>query len=113
MADLDLNRIIISAVKSGKVLLGSKQAIAASKAGRAVALIAASNCPNKTLANIQRNSGSLKIPLFIYPASSSDLGIACGKPFAVSILTIREISEPEVLKMVKESTETGGSQSRK
>lgn len=101
---VDLNRIISSALKSGKMLLGLKQAVTAAKTGRAVALIVASNCPTKTLADIQQSSGQSKIPLFVYPASNSDLGIACGKPFHVTAITIREISEPEILRMIQEAT---------
>ena len=107
---VDLNRLISSAMKSGKVFLGTKQALAASKTGRAIALIVASNCQAETLSDLQRSSIVSKIPLFVYPASSSDLGIACGKPFAVSALTIREVSDSAVLRMVKESVEVSEGQ---
>lgn len=103
---VDLNRIISSAVKSGKVFFGSKQALDAAKSGRAVALIVASNCPSKILTDLQHYSNLSKIPLYTYPASSSDLGIACGKPFAISALTIREISDHEILRMMRESGES-------
>ena len=103
---VDLNRVISSAVKSGKVLLGSKQAVAASKSGRAVALIVSLNCPTEILSMIRSSS---KVPLYSYPASSIDLGVACGKRFPVAALTIREISEPEVLKMVQGSAEASES----
>lgn len=105
---VDLNRVISSAVKSGKALLGSKQTLDAAKSGKAMALIVASNCPAKILSDIKRYSDLSKIPLYVYPASSSDLGSACGKPFAVSALAIRETSEPDILKMRKELSEAGG-----
>lgn len=99
-----LNRIIVSATKSGKMFFGSKQALDAAKSGKAVALIAASNCPPALLADIRRYSALSKIHVYVYPATSSDLGAACRKPFAVSALTIREISDPDVLRMIRESS---------
>lgn len=102
---VDLNRVIASAVKSGKVLFGSKQALDAAKSGKAVALIVASNCPPRILADVRRYSVLSKIPVYAHSATSSDLGAACGKPFAVSTLTVREINDPDVLRMIRESGE--------
>lgn len=100
---VDLDRIIASAVKSGKMFFGSKKALDAAKSGKAVALILASNCPPESLADIRRHSALSKIPLYVHSSTSSELGAACGKPFAVSALTIREISDPDVLRMIRES----------
>ena len=96
---VDLDRAISSAMKSGKVLIGSKKAIYAAKSGRATVLIVASNCPVKILHDIKYYSDISKILLYTYPASSLDLGIACGKPFAISALAIREINEPDFLRI--------------
>ncbi len=107
---VDVNRVVSSAVKSGKLFFGAKQALDAAKSGKAVALVAASNCPSRLLADIRRYSALSKVPLYAYPAAGSDLGAACGKPFAVSVLTVREIGDSDVLRMVRESTEAGGGQ---
>ena len=96
---VDLYRVINSAVKNGKVLFGSKQTMVMAKSGRAVALVVASNCPPRILVDLKRYSQLSNIPLFVYPASSMDLGSVCGKSFAVSALTIRETSDPDILKM--------------
>ena len=86
------------------MFFGSKQALDAAKSGKAVALITASNCPLELLADIRRYSALSKIPLYVHSATSLDLGAACGKHFAVSALTIREISDPDVLRMIRESS---------
>ena len=71
------------------------------KSGRAVAIIVASNCPLDFLKQIQYYATISNIPVHIYPSTNSDLGILCGKPFPVSVLTIRNLVDPELLKMVK------------
>ena len=106
---VDLDRVISSAMKTSKALLGSKQTVDVAKSGRAAALIVSSNCPTKTLVDVKRYSELSKIPLYVYPASSIDLGAACGKPFAVSALAIRETNDPEVLKMRRELSGESGS----
>ena len=105
---VDFNRVISSATKSGKVFLGSKQALDAAKSGNAAALIVSSNCQIKTLVDIKHYSELSKVPLYMYPASSADLGAVCGKPFAVSVLVIRETSDPDILKMRRELNEVDG-----
>lgn len=100
---MDFDRVIRSANKSGKIFFGSEQAMEAAKNGRAIALIVASNCPPKILNQIKNYAQLSSLPVHIYPGSSADLGMACRKPFAVSAMTIRSLTDQEILKMVKES----------
>ena len=106
---VDLDRVIGSALKSGRMFFGSKQTIRASESRRTVALIVASNCPTKTLTEIKNRATLLKIPVFMYPGSNSDLGVTCRKRFAISALAIREINDDAILRMVRESNESAGS----
>ena len=100
---IDLDRVIKSALKSGKIFLGSKQAINAARTGKAVALIQASNCPEYVRKEIEAHADLSKIPVYSYSGSALDLGLMCGKPFMVSAMTIRTLSDPELLRVVKES----------
>lgn len=97
---VDVNKIIVSALKTGKVLFGAKQALNAAKSGKAVLFIVASNCPKYIFHELQ--SYSSKIPLYVSQMSNSDLGNICKKPFPISTLTIREVKEPEILKQIQE-----------
>ena len=106
----DINRIISSTVKSGKLFLGSKQAVDAAKSGKAVALVVASNCPTKLLNEIRSYATASKVPVYLHSVTSADLGAVCGKRFSVCVLTVRETGDPDVLRMIHESSEAGGSQ---
>ena len=102
---VDLDRVISSAIKSGRVYFGSKQTVRASESRRTVALIVALNCPSRTLKEIKDRAILTKTPVFTYPGSSSDLGVACKKRFAISALAIREINDDVVLRMLRDSSE--------
>ena len=100
---IDVDKVIRSALKSGKVLFGSKQTINAARTGKAVALIQASNCPEKLQSEIRSHADMSKIPVYTYSGSALDLGLICGKPFMVSAMTIRTLSDQELLRVIKES----------
>ena len=103
--NIDLDKIIKSAIKSGKIFIGSKQTINAAETGKAVALIHALNCSENIKEELQYYANLSKIPLYTYYGSTSDLGLACGKPFLISAIAVRSLSEPELLRMIKESYE--------
>jgi large subunit ribosomal protein L30e len=90
---IDLDRVIRSAVRSRKIYLGSKRTLDAARSGKAAVIITSSNCPDTSL------SGT---PIWTYRGPSLELGEACEKNFPVSALAVREITEPELLRMVKE-----------
>jgi len=100
---VDVDKVIRSALKSGKVYLGSKQTINAARTGKAVALVQASNCPEAVRSEIGSYARLSKIPVYTYSGSALDLGLMCGKPFMVSAMTIRTLSDSELLRVVKES----------
>jgi len=99
---INLDRIIRSAIKSNKIYFGSKRTINAARTGKAIAIITSSNCPDKIRRDIQYLASLSGIPLYAYKGSSLNLSMACGKNFPISALTIREIVEPELLRMLKE-----------
>ena len=98
---IDLDRVIRSAIKSRKIYFGSKRTVDAARSGKATVIITSSNCPDRIRRDIQYHAGLSGIPLYTYSGSSLDVGMACGKNFPVSALAVREISEPELLRMVK------------
>jgi len=102
---VDVNRVVRSAVKSGRVFYGVHQSEKAVKAGRAVALILSNNCPEEWRKRLERYVALSSIPVLRYSGSSRDLGIACRKPFAVSALAVREIPETDLALEVRELIE--------
>ncbi len=100
-AKVDVNKQIQMAVKTGKVSLGVKEALDAARFAKAKLLILASNCPSHHKADILHYAKQSSIPNYEYPGTSLDLGSACGKPFMVAALTVREPGDSEILKLAE------------
>lgn len=93
----EIDKAISIAVRSGKILFGSNTAIKSALSGRAKMIVLASNCPKSIRERIEQYCKLSNIPLLVYPGSSIDLGSACGKPFAVAVLTIRDPGDSNIL----------------
>jgi|Deesub1362B_J571_1020462.scaffolds.fasta_scaffold12918_2 large subunit ribosomal protein L30e len=100
---IDMDKAIATAVKTGKVWFGAKQAIRSARTGRAKLIVLASNCPSQIKNDIEYYCKLSNVPIIIYKGNSIDLGMICGKPFAVSALTIREPGDSDILKTLKAS----------
>jgi len=100
---IDVDKAIATTVKTGKVLFGANKAVESVKLGRAKLIVLASNCPRDIAEDIMNYSGFSHVPVVIYKGTSIDLGAACGKPFMVSALTVREPGDSDILKLGEEA----------
>jgi large subunit ribosomal protein L30e len=88
---MDLNKALRTATKTGKVLFGLAQAQRAIKDKKGKLIVIASNCPDESL----KKQKILKVLEF--PGTNRDLGAACGKPFSVSAVIILEPGDSQIL----------------
>jgi large subunit ribosomal protein L30e len=85
------------AMKTGRVLIGSKEAIKRNNDVKLV--IMASNCPEHIKREINEN---IKVVLvFEYAGSGVDLGYVCGKPYLISVLSVIDPGDSEILSIKK------------
>ncbi|MDH7563943.1 MAG: 50S ribosomal protein L30e [Candidatus Bathyarchaeota archaeon] len=110
---IDVNKGIATAVKTGKVSFGANSARQHAQTGKTKLIILASNCPPSLREDIEHCCRLSKVPMIIFKGSSLDLAAVCGKPFAVSALSIREAGDSEILKLTepeepKEAEESAG-----
>lgn len=96
----EIDKALNIAIRSGKVLFGSNTAIKSALTGRAKMIIIASNCPQNIREKIKYYCKLSNVPILLYPGSSLDLGSACGKPFTVAALTIRDPGDSNILELV-------------
>lgn len=94
---VDVNKEIRQAVDTGKVILGKDKSLKAIKLGQAKLVIVASNCSSEVLTDIKRYGGLANIPVHIFGRDSSELGVACGKPFLISVLAVLEPGTSNIL----------------
>jgi large subunit ribosomal protein L30e len=95
---IDITRELRTLVTTGKVALGGEQAKKALKARSAKLVIVSSNVSR---ANAEAISKFESAPLYKFPGTSLELGSACGKPFAVSVLTVLAPGESGIMSLLK------------
>ncbi len=97
----DIDKAIATAVKTGKVSFGANSAVQNAKTGKAKLIILAANCPKTIKEEIEYYSKLSKVPLMTYKGASMDLAALCSKLFIVSVLTIREPGDSEILRVTE------------
>jgi large subunit ribosomal protein L30e len=100
---IDIDKAIATAVKTGKVSFGADSAIQNAKTAKAKIIVLAANCPKDTREDIEQYCKLSSVPFITYKGSSIDLAGACGKPFIVSALSIREPGDSEILKLTEKA----------
>ena len=95
---MDINKAIKTAVATGKVVFGMDRTLKALAAGSARLVITSSNCPNKHLVRINEHKNVAK---HRFSGNNIELGSACGKPFAVSVLSVINAGNSDILALGK------------
>ena len=98
---IDINKALAMLVKTGKVVFGVNKTLNAARGGKAKLIVVASNCPRSIREDIEYYSKLSNIPSIVYNGSSLDLGMACGKPFMVSALTIKDPGDSKILQLTE------------
>lgn len=99
MSMAELAKAINMAVRTGKVLLGSRSTIKAAKLGKAKLIVVAENCPAHIRSDIEYYARLSGIPVVEFKGSSWDLGQVCGKPFMVAALAIRDPGLSKIMEL--------------
>ncbi|MFX0067841.1 MAG: 50S ribosomal protein L30e [Promethearchaeota archaeon] len=98
---IDVDKALRIAIKSGKIIIGSKRTLEDMKKGRTKLIIIASNTPSEIAQDVEYYAKLSRVPIFVYPGSSWDLGSVCGKPFMVSTLAITDPGDSDILKLAE------------
>jgi len=110
---IDVDKAIVTAVKTGKVSFGANTALQNAKTGKAKMIILAANCPKDIKEQVEYYGKISKVPTMTYKGTSMDLAAVCNKLFIISALSIRETGDSEILKVIDDSQlheNTGGTE---
>jgi large subunit ribosomal protein L30e len=99
---LDVHRAIRSAVSTGKVYIGARESRKALKRREAKLVIVASNCPEQFLKLLRRYK---RVGVYEFEGTNMELGAACGKPFSISVLTVVEPGESNIMTLKEQQGE--------
>merc|ERR1712168_1019559 len=85
-------------MKSGKYCLGMKQTLKSLRQGKAKLIIIASNCPQLRKSEIEYYAMLAKTGVPHYNGNNIELGTACGKYFRVSVLSITDPGDSDIIR---------------
>ncbi len=96
---VDVEKVLKTTVKKGKVKIGNKEAKQALDKGEAKIIIMSNNCPfSEEIGTLAKKK---KIPVYSSKSNSIDLGYTCGKSFAVSVFAVLEDGGSNILNLIK------------
>jgi large subunit ribosomal protein L30e len=90
---INVDKSLIKAVKTGKVIFGANRTVEAAANGSAKIVILASNCPE----DIKKKTQETNVPIMEYEGTSVELGPVCGKPFTIAAMAILDVGESDIL----------------
>jgi large subunit ribosomal protein L30e len=108
---IDVDKAIVTVVKTGKVSFGTNSALQNAKTGKAKMIILAANCPKDIKEQVEYYGKISKVPIMTYKGAAIDLAVVCNKLFVISALSIRETGDSEILKVIENNEaeeNTGG-----
>ena len=94
---MDLSRQLKNAIATGNLLFGQRQTTDACSEGDAKLIIIAANCPDAYVTALR--AAHPEVTLHRSMMVNRELGIACGKPFSVSTLTVLDAGNSDLLSL--------------
>lgn len=89
------------AVESGKTDFGARTGIMAGLLGKAKIFVVASNTPADIKNKISEYAKKAGIPVIEFPGNTIELGSVCGKPFSVSVLSVYDEGNSNIMELAK------------
>ena len=96
---MDVQRSLRTVIATGKVLIGADQTAKAVEKGQAKLVILATNAPNGDA--LRAAAAKKRVPVYAFEGMGTQLGPACGKPFAISAIAVLDAGTSDVLQLAK------------
>ncbi len=100
--EFDVDTNIKVAYKTGKITFGKNQVLKSlHRENPYKMLIVSTNCPTDLIDELDNYNYLLKDKLFIYKykGSSWDLGLACAKPYMISIIGVIDFGDSDLISL--------------
>ncbi len=94
-----LSKVLKDAMKGGKSSLGAKETIATMKGTKAV--LCTRSVPEALGAKLRAEAKKHGVPVVELPHSSAELARLVGRPYNVSAMGLRSVSEPDINQLMR------------
>jgi len=98
---MDIIKAIRMAIDTGKVALGAKESLRYALNGQGRLFIISNNCPKDVKADLEYYAKLSELKLSVFDGTNKDLAEACGKPFNISVITVLEPGDSDILNVVQ------------
>lgn len=95
---VDVERTLKNVINKGKVSIGAKQTKSSILNGTAKLIVIAQNSPYTNEISILATEK--KIPVYQYQFNGVELGYACGKNYAVSVFSVLDEGDSNVMQLL-------------
>jgi len=102
---VSLEQELRTAMKTGKLELGTKTTLKHLKFGKVKVVVIAANIDPNIREDIKRYASLSKTPVLTFQGTSLELGSLLGKPFPVQALAVIDQGESHILELVEEMIE--------
>jgi len=89
-----LSKVLKDAMKGGKSVVGAKESMAAVKGSKAI--LCTRSIPAKLGARLREEAKKQGVPLVELTQSSAELAKMVGKPYRVSAIAIKNVSDSDI-----------------
>ena len=94
-----LSKVLKDAMKGGKSAVGAKESIAAVKGSKAV--LCTKSLPPELGARLRDEAKKHEVPVVELPQPSAELARMIGRPYKVSAMALRNVSDSDVKQLLK------------
>jgi len=94
-----LSKVLKEAMKGGKYTLGAKETIYGMKGAKA--LLLSKSVPTGLLAKLKAEAAKHDVTVVDLPVTSAELARMVGKPYSVSAVALRSVSEADIKQLQK------------
>jgi large subunit ribosomal protein L30e len=94
-----LSKVLKDAVKRGKTAVGAKESLASMKGSKAILLTC--SVPSGVGAKLREEAKKHGVPVVELPHSSAELARMIGRPYRVSAIALRSVSEADVNQLMR------------
>ncbi|KAI6191844.1 60S ribosomal protein L30 [Aphelenchoides bicaudatus] len=96
----NINSRLAMVTKSGKYVMGYKETLRTLRSGKAKLVIISNNTPALRRSEIEYYAMLSRTGVHEYHGSNIELGTACGKLFRVSVLSITDAGDSDIVKVI-------------
>ena len=94
-----LSKVLKDAMKGGKTAIGAKESIASMKGSKAILLTR--SVPAALAEKLRAEAKKHEVPVVELPQSSAELARLVGRPYRVSAVALRSVSEADVNQLMR------------